>query len=43
MKKHPFQKGIEQSNEHLKETKLGVYRQSKETPQHRGNHKKRKK
>lgn len=30
MKKHPFQKGIEKSNEELIDTSLGGYRNSKE-------------
>ncbi|STY31432.1 Uncharacterised protein [Legionella wadsworthii] len=43
MKKHPFQKGIEKSNEELKETSLGVYGESKKNVIHNKKSKKTKK
>ena len=44
MKKHPFQRRLEKSNEKLKDTELGVYNQPKrEGEDHRENHKTKKK
>lgn len=43
MKEHPFQKGIEKSNEELKETSLNVYGESKKNVIHHKKIKKQKK